>query len=227
MYQEKAEASTVLEELGLRADVEKNGARGAISRYALLTLHRPANVDNQEAFVNILGGLEDLAADCPIVFPVHPRTQQRIREFGLEANMKADVAGMKGSESRVGKIGKGIVLTSPRGYLDFLCLMKHASLVVTDSGGIQEETTCLGIPCVTARENTERPVTVESGTNVVAGTSKEGIRDAIRVQMLRETGNAMPKNWDGQAAKRILEVLIQAQAEKASARQSLVPQTSK
>jgi UDP-N-acetylglucosamine 2-epimerase (non-hydrolysing) len=98
-------------------------------------------------------------------------------------------------------------LTNPLGYLDFLCLMKHAAIVVTDSGGIQEETTCLKIPCVTVRENTERQVTVKDGTNVVAGTTKEGIRAAIQRQLQRKGGDS-PKNWDGKAAARILEVLV-------------------
>ena len=195
-FKEKAEASTILEELGLRTQPWKNGAGDSIIPYALLTLHRPTNVDNRDAFLNILAGLEELATDCPIVFPVHPRTRRRIKEFGLEPHL-----GMNGTR---------IKLTHPLGYLDFLCLMKHATLVVTDSGGIQEETTCLGVPCVTVRESTERPVTVEIGTNTVAGTKKEGIKDAIRRQTGRRTGG-VPKKWDGQAATRIVDVLIRTQ----------------
>src|SRR5438874_10558353 len=98
-----------------------------------------------------------------------------------------------------GKRRVGIILTDPLGYLDFLCLMKHATLVVTDSGGIQEETTCLGIPCVTVRENTERPVTVESGTNTIAGTKTETIKAAIRRQLERKFPTDIPKKWDGHA----------------------------
>jgi UDP-N-acetylglucosamine 2-epimerase (non-hydrolysing) len=116
------------------------------------------------------------------------------------------------------------MLTDPLGYLDFLCLMKHASIVVTDSGGIQEETTCLGIPCVTVRENTERPVTVDCGTNVVAGTKKDNIQEAIRRQMHREAGSTMPKNWDGRAATRIVDILIQTHAVKNSSHRPLIPQ---
>jgi UDP-N-acetylglucosamine 2-epimerase (non-hydrolysing) len=104
----------------------------------------------------------------------------------------------------------GIIAVEPLGYLDFLCLMKHAAVVVTDSGGIQEETTCLGIPCVTVRDNTERPVTVERGTNIVAGTTKEKIAAAIRQQAARKGGNARPEKWDGQAARRIVSILVAA-----------------
>ena len=117
------------------------------------------------------------------------------------------------------------MLTDPLGYLDFLCLMKHAAIVVTDSGGIQEETTCLGIPCVTVRENTERPVTVESGTNVVAGTKKEKVREAIRRQLRRKSSAAMPKNWDGKAAARIVDILIQTHSSRNTSDQALIPQS--
>jgi UDP-N-acetylglucosamine 2-epimerase (non-hydrolysing) len=188
-FKERAEKTTILEKLGLRA-----GSSDSMAPYALLTLHRPSNVDNPDGFRRILGGLEELARTCPIIFPVHPRTRQRIQEFGLEFHSKDN----------------GIVLTDPLGYLEFLCLMRHASIVVTDSGGIQEETTCLGVPCVTARENTERPATVENGTNVIAGTTKEGLASAIQRQMGRKGPNAVPEKWDGQAAPRILEVLIRA-----------------
>jgi UDP-N-acetylglucosamine 2-epimerase (non-hydrolysing) len=108
------------------------------------------------------------------------------------------------------------------GYLDFLCLMKHATLVVTDSGGVQEETTCLGIPCVTVRENTERPVTVESGSNSIAGTKAGDIKDAIRRQIARPRGGAVPAKWDGRAAVRILDVLIRIHSEGISSRGPLL-----
>lgn len=224
-FNEKADASTILDELGLRVDAGRNGISNSISHYALLTLHRPSNVDNRDAFLNILEGLEELAADFPIVFPVHPRTQQRIQEFGSDLHIMANATRIKGHVRLSAEVGNGIIMTSPLGYLDFLCLMKHASIVVTDSGGIQEETTCLGIPCVTVRENTERPVTVRHGTNIVAGTRKEGIKDAIRRQRLRKGGNGVPKHWDGQAAKRIVDALIRACRKKASSRPSLIPQS--
>lgn len=118
-----------------------------------------------------------------------------------------------------------MIVTEPLGYLDFLCLMKHASLVVTDSGGIQEETTILGIPCVTVRENTERPVTVECGTNTIAGTKTDAIKNAIRRQLGGNRGNGVPKNWDGRAGERIIDVLARRHCEKTSFRPPLIPHT--
>jgi UDP-N-acetylglucosamine 2-epimerase (non-hydrolysing) len=200
-FKDKAEASTILERLGLRAQRHTRSDGNSIIRYGLLTLHRPSNVDNRETFLNIVSGLEELIADCPIVFPVHPRTRQRIAEFNLGRHLGANAT--TGSE-------KGIILTDPLGYLDFLCLMKYASIVVTDSGGIQEETTILRVPCVTVRENTERPVTVECGTNIIAGTNAERIRQAIRRQKERKGSDSVPENWDGQAAPRIINVLIRS-----------------
>jgi len=203
-FKEKARASTVLEALGLRAQTGKNGAGSSIKRYALLTLHRPTNVDNRETFLSIVAGLEELATDCLVVFPAHPRTQRRLKEFGLE--------------SILGRAG--IVLTDPLGYVDFLCLMTHATLVVTDSGGVQEETTCLGIPCVTVRESTERPVTVETGTNTLAGTKRESIRDAIRRQIGRRTNGGVPTKWDGHASTRIVDILVHGHHATALSRRS-------
>src|SRR5712664_1257939 len=180
-FKEKAETSIILDKLGLRANAANNGDRMSISRYALLTLHRPSNVDNRSAFLNILDGLEELAADWPIVFPIHPRTRRRVQEFGLQSKLGLNgAAAAKSDAARSGGGLRNIILTEPLGYWDFLCLMKHAALVVTDSGGIQEEITCLGSPCVTVRECTERPITIESGTNVLAGTQKEKIRGAVR-----------------------------------------------
>ena len=208
-FQDQAEKSALLEDLGLRCRPEANAGDG-IARYGLLTLHRPSNVDNPEVFRSILAGLEELAAQCPVVFPAHPRTQGRIREFGLESRVHMNVIGVNDPQRRSVNGRHGIIAVEPLGYLDFLCLMKHAAVVVTDSGGIQEETTCLGIPCVTVRDNTERPVTVERGTNIVAGTTKEKIAAAIRQQAARKGGNARPEKWDGQAARRIVSILVAA-----------------
>jgi UDP-N-acetylglucosamine 2-epimerase (non-hydrolysing) len=215
-FKEKAEASTILERLKLRApaSVDRNGR--PVSRYALLTLHRPSNVDNRDTFLNILRGLEELAADCPVVFPVHPRTRQRIKEFGLDLRSGIPATEMMADAQNLGSESRGLILTDPLGYLDFLCLMKHAMIVVTDSGGIQEETTCLMVPCVTVRENTERPVTIDSGTNIIAGTSDERIKIAIRQQIGRKGGNRIPKKWDGQAASRIVDILISSHSERIS-----------
>ena len=203
-FKSKAETSSKLDELGLRSKSVQNGDARKVARYALLTLHRPANVDNRESFENILGGLQELSRDCPIIFPVHPRTRKRIQEFGFNLG---DCDGTKRSGS-----SRGIILIDPVGYLDFLCLMKNAWMVLTDSGGIQEETTCLGIPCVTIRENTERPVTVEKGTNILAGTSRDGIRATIRTQSQRKVQAEMPMHWDGKAATRIVDMLVQSWA---------------
>jgi len=192
----KADSSKKLDELHLRLPSGNTG-RSSVTPYALLTMHRPANVDNPEAFREILAGLEELATDLPIVFPVHPRTRKRMEEFGLKLHLSGE------SKSNAG----GLVLIDPLGYLDFLCLMKNAAIVVTDSGGIQEETTCLGVPCVTVRDNTERPVTVDKGTNVIAGTAQAGIRAAIRSQRTRSGSNSVPQFWDGHAAERIVDLL--------------------
>jgi UDP-N-acetylglucosamine 2-epimerase (non-hydrolysing) len=190
----KADTSTILDALGFRNTAAPD--RHVVD-YALLTLHRPANVDTREALSCILDGLRELTMKLPVVFPAHPRTQKSIAGFGLSHYFSDTTS------------SPGVIRTiAPLGYIDFLCLMKHARLVITDSGGIQEETTCLGIPCVTVRENTERPVTVEHGTNVIAGTASEGIRTAIRQQLLRKPGTSVPKNWDGKAATRILDVLV-------------------
>lgn len=196
---EKAEGSHILEQLGLR-----RGANGGTSilRYGLLTLHRPSNVDDRETFRSILDGLVELSDSCPILFSVHPRTRKRIAEFGLEHYFE-----QLDSDTERAKNTRGIHLLQPLGYLDFLCLMKHAVVVVTDSGGIQEETTCLRVPCVTVRENTERPVTVTHGTNTIAGTATAGIRDAIREQLNGPKDSVIPEKWDGRAAERIVQAI--------------------
>jgi UDP-N-acetylglucosamine 2-epimerase (non-hydrolysing) len=213
-FKTRAESSFVLDELGLRANNGNNGDHNAIRRYALLTLHRPSNVDHRDSFLSILDGLEELARDCPIIFPVHPRTQKRLEEFGLASRLGVNGSTMQPARENSHNGRHGIILTPPMGYLDFLCLMMHASVVVTDSGGIQEETTCLGVPCVTVRENTERPITTEIGTNVLAGTSKDRISNAIRQQMGKKVSGSVPEKWDGQAAIRIVDVLTRIYGEK-------------
>ena len=204
---EKAQASTILNELGLRHAGDDHSCSHPVVPYALLTLHRPSNVDSRDAFLNIIGGLEELARELPIIFPAHPRTQKRIAEFGLERQFEWNYVRHDATRP-VALNGSGAIrITEPLGYLDFLCLMNHAALVVTDSGGIQEETTCLGVPCVTVRENTERPVTVEVGTNVLAGVKKEGLRAAIQRQLGSKTSGTVPELWDGRSAARILDVI--------------------
>ena len=167
--------------------------------YALLTLHRPSNVDLRDSFERILAALEAIAAKLPIVFPVHPRTRKTIAELGLS--------------DRVESI-KDLRLIEPLGYLDFLNLSSSARLVLTDSGGIQEETTALGIPCLTLRENTERPITVEMGTNVIVGTDTTKIIAAANATLNGSAKKSLkqPPLWDGHTSERILDALIEASA---------------
>ena len=152
--------------------------------------------------------MDELSDSRPIFFSAHPRTQKRISEFKLEPffhfkNGKPVENGSGGGFAR-----NGIHMLEPLGYLDFLCLMRHAEIVVTDSGGIQEETTCLGVPCVTVRENTERPITVTCGTNTIAGTQSENIREAVKTQRHRQANGSTPEKWDGKAGARIIGTII-------------------
>jgi UDP-N-acetylglucosamine 2-epimerase (non-hydrolysing) len=182
-FRNKAGKSKILQKLNL---VSKNKA----NPYALLTLHRPSNVDNKGILLEIIQALEEFSGDLPIIFPAHPRTEDRIKTFDVRGYFNSPCSSGHGIKTKTGKIN----LIRPLGYLDFLCLMKNAKLVLTDSGGVQEETTCLGVPCVTIRENTERSVTVTEGTNIIAGVNKDGIIDAIRYQLGREVKKNVPKN---------------------------------
>jgi len=206
-FKDKAFASNILDKLKLRKAAGGNGISAGVERYALLTLHRPSNVDHGATFLNILEGLDELSGSCPIIFPAHPRTQKKLAEFGLERFFTLENGSDPAKKTISAQADGRIRLVEPLGYLDFLCLMGNAAVVVTDSGGIQEETTCLGVPCVTVRENTERPVTVEVGTNVLAGTSKEGIRRATRKQLESKASGGVPNAWDGKSAQRILAAI--------------------
>jgi len=164
----------------------------ASPRYGVLTLHRPSNVDHRETLVPIWGVLSEIARRVPLLFPIHPRTRGKIREFGLSEN--------------------GISLIDPVGSLDMLYAMKGAVVVLTDSGGLQEETTVLGIPCVTIRENTERPVTVTMGTNYLAGTDPAMILSvANEILSGRGKKGTVPPLWDGHAAGRIADILLRTE----------------
>jgi UDP-N-acetylglucosamine 2-epimerase (non-hydrolysing) len=196
-YEKKADQSSILQRLGLREATGRSDGEG----YTVLTLHRPANVDDRNTFVEILEGLQEVGQR--IIFPAHPRTQMRIQQHRLESYFEC-----KGG-SHGGNRPAAIKMIDPLGYIDFLCLMKRASLVITDSGGIQEETTYLGAPCVTVRGNTERPITVSMGTNVLAGTDRDSICQAIRKQRAHVGKVAIPELWDGKAADRIVEILLQ------------------
>jgi UDP-N-acetylglucosamine 2-epimerase (non-hydrolysing) len=205
--QKKASRSSILETLGLRSAAAKSGLAAGPRPYALLTLHRPSNVDNRETFLSILEGLDELSAACPIFFSAHPRTQKRISEFQLESFFHFKNGKPSADRPEGDFPGNGIHILEPLGYLDFQCLMQHAEIVVTDSGGIQEETTCLGVPCVTVRENTERPITVTCGTNMIAGTRSENIREAVKNQRHRKANGSRPEKWDGKAGARIIETI--------------------
>jgi UDP-N-acetylglucosamine 2-epimerase (non-hydrolysing) len=202
--EQKASHSKILEQLGLASASAKNG----VHPYALLTLHRPSNVDNRETFLSILEGLQELSSSLPIFFSAHPRTQKRISEFGLNSYFRLNAGKFAANGGAPVTPANGIHILGPAAYLDFLWFMKHAEIVVTDSGGVQEETTCLGIPCVTVRENTERPVTVTRGTNVIAGTRTEDILQAVKSQWRRQFTGIAPDKWDGKAGIRIIEALV-------------------
>ena len=179
-----AESSNVREEL----DIADGG-------YAVTTLHRPSNVDDKGVFLGILDALIAVSARLPVIFPVHPRTRAKIVEFGFADR----IANSK------------IRLIDPLGYLDFMRLYSGARLVLTDSGGLQEETTVLGIPCLTLRHNTERPITIEMGTNILVGTDSEKIKQAA-FDVLDFTNSSsqarIPPLWDGKTAVRICEELV-------------------
>ena len=182
-----AEDSAIRQQLG----VNEGG-------YGVLTLHRPSNVDDPDVFRGIANALVEIAKKLRIIFPVHPRTRGRIEEFGLADEL-----------SRA-----GVQMIEPLGYLDFIRLYSGARLILTDSGGLQEETTVLGIPCITLRNNTERPVTIELGTNVLVGTDPDKIIRAAN-DVLEGTGgerqSSIPPLWDGRAASRICDELVQVQ----------------
>lgn len=198
-HRAKAEKSAILDTLGLlRPPADPTGVRP----YGLVTLHRPSNVDNPKTFGEILEALSLLAQKVPVLFPLHPRTASRIREFGLEGSVR-----LLNEVTLLDLQSTQIHCVPPLGYLDFLCLMSHARLVLTDSGGVQEETTVLKVPCITLRENTERPVTVSSGTNVLAGTRKEDIMRLAEEKLRESPKRDSPKYWDGRAGTRIIEVL--------------------
>ena len=170
--------------------------------YAVVTLHRPSNVDDKTTLSGIMNSLMEIAKDVPVVFPVHPRTRVKIDEFGVNAGGNPN-----GSE---GVSSAGITMIEPLGYLDFMRLYSGAKLVLTDSGGLQEETTVLGIPCLTLRENTERPITIEMGTNILVGTNPEKIKAAAFAALDDDSKHEtkIPPLWDGKAAGRICDELL-------------------
>ena len=190
---------SLLEHLKVAATSNIRETVGVIEgNYAVCTLHRPSNVDDETTFTGIIDSLIEISERLPIIFPLHPRTRAKIDEFDLAA--------------RIAK--SKIRLIEPLGYIDFMRLYSGARLVLTDSGGLQEETTVLGIPCLTLRENTERPVTIELGTNVLVGTDPAKILSAAYDAMAKEVSSEtrVPPLWDGKAAGRISDVLSEPPA---------------
>lgn len=180
---EKAEKSDILEKLNLER-----------KKYAVITLHRPSNVDDMDNLSKIISAFEVIQSDLKLVFPIHPRTRKNIENSDLKA--------------RVGAM-KDLILLEPVGYFDFLKLMSNSALAITDSGGIQEETTILGVPCMTLRENTERPITVMQGTNTLVHLDTDSIINIYRTIRQRPlTNHRIPPLWDGKAAERIARIII-------------------
>jgi len=177
----RAQQSNVPQRLGFTA-----------GQYGVVTMHRPANVDRREVLTGLIEALIETAERLPLVFPVHPRTLARLTSFGLESRLQQS----------------GVYMMKPQGYLEFLSLTSQARLIVTDSGGLQEESTALGVPCLTLRANTERPVTVDQGTSVLVGNDAQLLRQYLAevIAGTYKRGNCPPL-WDGHAAKRIVEIL--------------------
>lgn len=179
-FREKAASASVLSDLGVEE-----------GHYALMTMHRPSNVDGEESLRKLLRVIEGVADERPVVFPMHPRTRNRFEQFGLETKLRAI---------------EQLHLLEPLGYLRFLRLMEKAAIVMTDSGGIQEETTFLQVPCLTLRENTERPVTVELGTNELMPLDPPQVVQRVREIAGSEPTAERPPYWDGRAAERIVDI---------------------
>ena len=173
---ERARDRPILERIGVEP-----------GRYGLVTLHRPANVDDPEVLQRLMAALERVAERCPLIFPIHPRTRDRLG---------------------AGYEGGGVHLVEPAGYLDFIALEASARIVLTDSGGIQEETTVLGVPCLTLRDNTERPITIDQGTNTLVGRDPDRIVEVALDRIEHGVPTRRPELWDGRAGERIAEVLV-------------------
>ncbi|MBA7715733.1 UDP-2,3-diacetamido-2,3-dideoxy-D-glucuronate 2-epimerase [subsurface metagenome] len=181
LHKARAARSRILNDLDL-----------TVGNYGVITLHRPSNVDNHKVLERIVDALSEIQKDMEIVFPIHPRTYNNLKSNGLGARLEEL---------------PNILTMDPLGYLDFLKLMSDAKIVLTDSGGIQEETTILNVPCLTLRENTERPVTLTEGTNILVGTDTNRILTGYRENLNKPKNTNRPKFWDGKAAERIVQIL--------------------
>jgi UDP-N-acetylglucosamine 2-epimerase (non-hydrolysing) len=184
--QQASPVLTTLQSYGCKLDIQAKN-------YALLTLHRPSNVDDVDTLTKLISVIGEVSHKVPVIFPVHPRTQQKITQAGLLDKLPED----------------RVIMLPPVGYLEMLGLMQSAQLVLTDSGGLQEETTALGVPCITLRENTERPITVTEGTNTIVGTDTAKIMQCVD-DILSSGGKTgcIPEYWDGQAAQRIVAEIV-------------------
>jgi len=181
-YKDKATTTPVLDELCLQK-----------GNYALMTMHRPHNVDIKENLIRILNAIQEIQSKIPIIFPMHPRTRSRIEEFQLSEKV-SDM--------------KNLMVIEPIGYLRFLNLMMNSKFVLTDSGGMQEETTVLNIPCLTLRENTERPETIDEGTNTLVGNDTQRIvEESLKIIEGQGKKGSYPELWDGRASERIVEII--------------------
>lgn len=179
--------------------------------YAVLTLHRPSNVDDQDVLGEITTALEKISKHLPIVFPIHPRTRKTVHRFGYDRSFRfLDVRHFLANDLPKGRVvdGRGIWCCDPLGYLDFQNLVVHSKFVMTDSGGIQEETTVLDIPCLTIRDTTERPVTITQGTNLLLGHDTDRIvEEAMKILRGEGKHGESPPLWDGKASERIVQIL--------------------
>ena len=180
------------------------GAMEATHTFGLCTLHRPSNVDDRTVLARILDALREIAGTTPLFLPLHPRTRERLERFDLATRL----APLDPTEAPTA----GLYAVPPLGYLQMLRAQGRAAFVLTDSGGIQEETTALGVPCVTIRENTERPITITEGTNVLAGTTHDGIVRALDEAREKAAAGRCPDLWDGRAGRRILDAIVRRRA---------------
>ncbi len=212
----QAKKTNILKRLGLKASLNNQDLKATsnitpLLPYGLLTLHRPSNVDSKESLSRIISGLLEISSRIPILFPIHPRTRKQIKAFGMESSFKFyHSPDLRQKDYYEGSgLKKKIHCFEPLGYLDFLNLMSHAKIVLTDSGGIQEETTVLNIPCITLRDTTERPITLTEGTNVLVNNNTEKIvREVKNILNGNTRRGKCPEIWDGHTAIRIVEILV-------------------